>query len=118
MNCSYPAFTRGNQSSHSRNCPKYINIRELTPTAKTTPRVIHQNLRMNQEDRLPDELISLIHDSDTVFLGTSYVAPPEAAEDLPSHVGMNHRGGLPGFVRVRPSDGRTIVLPDFSGKPH
>jgi len=29
---------------------------------------------------------------------------------------MNHRGGLPGFVRVRPSDGRTVVLPDFSGK--
>lgn len=97
------------------NCPKYINIRELIPTTKTNPRVIHQNLRMNQEDRLPDELISLIHDSDTVFLGTSYVAPPEAAEDFPSHVGMNHRGGLPGFVRVRPSDGRTIVLPDFSG---
>ena len=73
---------------------------------------------MNQEDRLPDELISHILDSDMVFLGTSYVAPPEAAEDFPSHVGMNHRGGLPGFVRIRPSDGRTVVLPDFSGKPH
>lgn len=28
---------------------------------------------------------------------------------------MNARGGLPGFIRVRPSDGRTVVLPDYSG---
>jgi ferredoxin-NADP reductase len=28
---------------------------------------------------------------------------------------MNARGGLPGFLRVSPSDGRTIVLPDYSG---
>ncbi|KAL1863442.1 hypothetical protein Plec18170_000277 [Paecilomyces lecythidis] len=28
---------------------------------------------------------------------------------------MNARGGLPGFIRVRPSDGRTIVLPEYSG---
>lgn len=28
---------------------------------------------------------------------------------------MNARGGLPGFIRVSPSDGRTIVLPDYSG---
>ena len=79
------------------------------------PKVICQNLKLNQDDRLPDELISFIHESDTVFLGTSYVAPPESAKDFPSHLGMNHRGGLPGFIRVRPSDGRTVVLPDFSG---
>lgn len=82
---------------------------------KANPQVVHQNLRLNQDDRLPDELISFIHESDTVFLGTSYAAPPESAEDFPSHLGMNHRGGLPGFIRVRPSDGRTVVLPDFSG---
>lgn len=28
---------------------------------------------------------------------------------------MNARGGLPGFIRVSPCDGRTIVLPDYSG---
>lgn len=28
---------------------------------------------------------------------------------------MNSRGGLPGFVRVKPSDGKTIVIPDYSG---
>jgi hypothetical protein len=32
---------------------------------------------------------------------------------------MNQRGGLPGFIRVLPSDGRTLVLPDYSGpRPH
>lgn len=28
---------------------------------------------------------------------------------------MNARSGLPGFIRVRPSDGRTLVIPDYSG---
>lgn len=28
---------------------------------------------------------------------------------------MNARSGLPGFIRVSPTDGRTIVLPDYSG---
>ena len=98
-----------------RNCPKYINIRELIPTTKTNPQVVYQNLQLSQDDRLPDELISFIHENDTVFFGTTYAAPPESATDYPSHLGMNHRGGLPGFIRVRPSDGRTVVLPDFSG---
>ena len=102
---------------YSRNCPKYINIRELIPTVRTNPQVVYQNLCLSRGDRLPDELISFIHENDTVFLGTSYAAPSESAKDFPSHLGMNHRGGLPGFVRVRPSDGRTVVLPDFSGKP-
>ena len=60
----------------SRNCPKYINVRELSPIAKTNPHVVYQNLQLGQDDRLPDELISFIHENDTVFLGTSYVAPP------------------------------------------
>jgi ferredoxin-NADP reductase len=28
---------------------------------------------------------------------------------------MNARSGLPGFIRVSPSDGRTVVVPDYSG---
>ena len=34
---------------------------------------------------------------------------------FPPHAGMNARSGLPGFIRVSPSDGRTVVLPDYSG---
>jgi hypothetical protein len=67
-------------------------------------------------DELPEEVVNFIHDADTVFLGTSYEASLDKAKNFPSHVGMNHRGGLPGFVRVRPTDKRTVVLPDFSGQ--
>lgn len=62
-------------------------------------------------------MINFVHARDTVFLGTSYVPTPELALKFPSHVGMNHRGGLPGFVRLR-KDGRTLVLPDYSGAFH
>jgi hypothetical protein len=60
------------------------------------------------------EAIAFILESDTVWLGTTHAAAEEA-QLHPSHLGMNHRGGRPGFIRVKPSDGRTVVLPDFSG---
>jgi hypothetical protein len=44
-----------------------------------------------------------------------YKAEEEDRERFPSHVGMNHRCGKVGFARVRPSDGRTLVIPDYSG---
>jgi hypothetical protein len=65
-------------------------------------------------ERLSDDTIAFILESDTVWLGTTYAASEEA-QFHPSHLGMNHRGGRPGFIRVKPSDGRTVVLPDFSG---
>ena len=70
---------------------------------------------MSDSDRLPDEIIDFIHTSDTVFIGTSYHAKPEDALFFPSHVGQNQRGGRQGFVRAKRSDGRTVVLPDYSG---
>ncbi|KAK0187502.1 hypothetical protein F5146DRAFT_712417 [Armillaria mellea] len=66
-------------------------------------------------DKLPDSIISFIHSCDTTFFSTTYAATEDEASELPSHVGMNIRGGQPDFVRVRPSDKRTLVLPDFSG---
>jgi len=98
-----------------RNCPKYINLRDLVPHPTTSPNVTHQRLHLEPEDRLPDPLISFIHASDTVFFGTTYAAPSLEAPKFPSHLGMNQRGGRPGFVRVMPSDGRTVILPDYSG---
>ncbi|KAG5733076.1 Flavohemoprotein [Termitomyces sp. T112] len=97
------------------NCPKYITIRDLIPYSNTSPTITSQNLDFGPNDRLPDKAISLILESDTVFLGTTYAAPADEASHFPSHLGMNQRGGRKGFVRVLPSDGRTIVLPDFSG---
>jgi NAD(P)H-flavin reductase len=65
--------------------------------------------------RLPEEVIDFITAADTIFMGTIYEAKPTTAVRFPSHAGMNARGGLPGFVRVRPSDGRTVIIPDYSG---
>ncbi|KAG8686680.1 hypothetical protein FRC08_012369, partial [Ceratobasidium sp. 394] len=95
------------------NCPKYISIRTVAPSP-TAPELVYDYPSLSSDSRLPDEIIQFIHKCDTVFIGTSYVAKPDEAELYPSHLGTNHRGGRPGFVRVR-NDGRTIVLPDYSG---
>ncbi|KAF9458981.1 hypothetical protein BDZ94DRAFT_1269328 [Collybia nuda] len=73
-------------------------------------------MEMAPGERLPSYIIDYIQKADTSFLGTSYVAPLEIRDDYPSHVGTNHRGGRPGFVRVRPSDSRTLVLPNYNGE--
>ncbi|KAJ6786109.1 hypothetical protein PWT90_02465 [Aphanocladium album] len=97
------------------NCPKYINVRQFAPYPVTEPIVASQRTHMHAEERLPDEVIQFITQSDTVFVGSIYKSQIETAEEFPSHAGMNSRGGLPGFVRVKPSDGRTLVVPDYSG---
>lgn len=97
-----------------RNCPKYINVRELI-SHPTSPTISSQQLQLSPEDRLPKSVISFILESDTAFIGTTYDAPTDEAELYPSHLGMNHRGGRKGFIRVMPSDGRTVVIPDYSG---
>ncbi|KAJ7028575.1 hypothetical protein C8F04DRAFT_63101 [Mycena alexandri] len=97
------------------NCPKYINVRDLIPHPNTAPRIAYHQAQLSPDDRLPNEAISFITASDTVFLGTTYSAFTQDAIRFPSHAGMNQRGGRPGFIRVVPSDGRTVVLPDFSG---
>ncbi|KAJ6625412.1 hypothetical protein B0H10DRAFT_2161916 [Mycena sp. CBHHK59/15] len=97
------------------NCPKYINVRDLIPHPNTAPSVAYHRLHLSPGDRLPDEAISFITASDTVFFGTTYKAQVKDSMRFPSHLGMNQRGGRAGFIRVVPSDGRTVVIPDFSG---
>ncbi|VDC01305.1 unnamed protein product [Peniophora sp. CBMAI 1063] len=97
------------------NCPKYINIREFVPHPDTNPSVLHRVHHMDPDMRLPHSVIDFIHRSDQLFLATIYRAKDRDSLQFPSHAGLNHRGGLPGFVRVRPSDGRSIVIPDYSG---
>ncbi|KAJ3499588.1 hypothetical protein NLG97_g206 [Lecanicillium saksenae] len=97
------------------NCPKYINVRQFAPFPATGPIVASQSMHMQAQERLPDEVIKFFTSSDTVFVGSIYKSQINTAEEYPSHAGMNSRGGLPGFVRVKPSDGRTLVVPDYSG---
>lgn len=95
------------------NCPKYISIRSVAPSV-TAPQLTYDKPILARDDSLPDDVIDFIHKCDTIFIGTSYVASADQQEEYPSHAGVNHRGGKPGFVRVR-NDKRTIVLPDYSG---
>ncbi|KAL5343904.1 hypothetical protein BJX70DRAFT_352033 [Aspergillus crustosus] len=99
------------------NCPKYINVRQLDPYPHTNPRIAYQVPQMHATDQLPPDVLSIINKADTVFIAT--VSSPTIATStspaFPAHAGMNARGGLPGFIRVRPSDSRTIILPDYSG---
>ncbi|OJJ65810.1 hypothetical protein ASPBRDRAFT_189745 [Aspergillus brasiliensis CBS 101740] len=94
------------------NCPKYINVRQLDPYPWAKPYIAQQSLHMTSTERLPDGVIEMIKSADTVFVASIYRSD---STTFPSHAGMNSRGGLPGFIRVKPSDGRTIVLPDYSG---
>ncbi|KAF5333624.1 hypothetical protein D9611_002569 [Ephemerocybe angulata] len=97
------------------NCPKYIVLRAVEPHPKTHPTLVHDQTDMSPTDRLPSDVISFIHAADTVWLGSAYHPSSSDAKRFPSHLGINHRGGRAGWVRVKPSDGRTLVLPDYSG---
>ncbi|KAM0263890.1 hypothetical protein ACHAQJ_000925 [Trichoderma viride] len=97
------------------NCPKYINIRKLVGCTHTNPSIAYEKRDMAQFERLPKEVVDFITSADTVFIGSVYKSDPATAAKFPSHTGMNARGGLPGFMRVSPSDGRSVVLPDYSG---
>ncbi|KAF8909783.1 hypothetical protein CPB84DRAFT_1812978 [Gymnopilus junonius] len=97
------------------NCPKYITLRELEPHPSASSVVLEDRPHLSADERLSDEAIAFILAADTVFFGTTYAASQDQSSVYPSHVGMNHRGGRVGFTRVKPSDGRTVILPDFSG---
>ncbi|KAL4764810.1 putative oxidoreductase, FAD-binding [Aspergillus foveolatus] len=97
------------------NCPKYINTRHLIPHPKTNPAIIHQVAKMPGSSRLPIDVTDMIKSADTTFIASIYRSDPATTSRFPSHTGMNARSGLPGFIRVRPSDCRTVVLPDYSG---
>ncbi|KAL4899296.1 hypothetical protein BDW74DRAFT_189405 [Aspergillus multicolor] len=97
------------------NCPKYINTRILDPYPSTNPRLMHQTKHMPPTSRLPEEITNMITASDTIFIATLYKSTPSTASKFPSHAGMNARGGLSGFIRVSSLDGRTIIVPDYSG---
>ncbi|KAF8625934.1 hypothetical protein AX17_006660 [Amanita inopinata Kibby_2008] len=98
------------------NCPKYIPVRSIYPYPNASPKVAYNKPdNLTPEDRLPEEVISFVQSADIVFFGTMYAAESDEAEMFPSHLGMNYKAGRPGFARVLPSNGRTVVLPDYSG---
>lgn len=70
---------------------------------------------MTSQDRLPKEVVEFILEADTIFVASVYKPSAPDSDTYPPHAGMNARSGLPGFIRVSPSDNRTVVIPDYSG---
>lgn len=98
------------------NCPKYITARNTLPRTHAQPSVESEQLHLGVDEALPEAVIEFVHTCDTLFLSTSYQQSSTRRNDSPSHLGCNHRGGRPGFVRVQ--NARTLVIPDYSGNRH
>lgn len=82
------------------NCPRYIQVRrpDAAPSlVRSLPTVKHGTL-------LTKEYQDWISQADTFFIASAH---PESGADA------SHRGGKPGFVRVR--DARSLAWPDYNG---
>lgn len=90
------------------NCAKYILARPVrfTPAPAPAP-------ASGASDRLDDARAHLVARADTFFLASRHA---ESDGDPRHGIDVSHRGGRPGFVRVR--DGKQLVFPDFAGNFH
>jgi predicted pyridoxine 5'-phosphate oxidase superfamily flavin-nucleotide-binding protein len=85
------------------NCPKYIQKRRIVePDALATPSPGPGPVRLSPS--LDERQRAVVAAADTFFIGTWH---PGGGADA------SHRGGRPGFVRVR--DRRTLEFPDYPG---
>jgi predicted pyridoxine 5'-phosphate oxidase superfamily flavin-nucleotide-binding protein len=80
------------------NCPKYIQKRRLIGESAGGPGKSRRSSSLGARPR------ALVAGADTFFIATWH---PEGGADA------SHRGGRPGFVRVR--DDRTLEFPDYPG---
>lgn len=94
---------------------KFMTTRQLIPHESVSPTVVFQQLELKPSDRLPQEIIDFILSQDAIYFGTYYAAAKKDEKDFPSHLGFNIRSGFPGFARVRITDGRTVIFPDYPG---
>lgn len=102
---------------HLGNCPKYITVRDLAHEQRTAE-LVHDSCQ-NHTSALPDEAKAVVDQASTVFLATKHIGD-ETASGTKTDMGVNHRGGAPGFTRIyEETDGDRIttylVLPDHSG---
>lgn len=82
------------------NCPKYIHVRNWKPEVERA----RSGLNVQRSKSLLPDQIQLIESSNTFFIASHHV---EGGADA------SHRGGEPGFVRLKNHD--TLVFPDYSG---
>lgn len=86
------------------NCPRYIHVRKRVATSPLLAGKRTQSRTFNAAD------VDQIRQADMLFIASR---APELTEDRRAGVDVNHRGGLPGFVRVL--DDQTLIIPDYDG---
>lgn len=102
---------------HLGNCPKYITVRRLAHIRRRAE--LSFDSFDNCTSALPADAKAVVDRASTVFLATKHIAQSTAA-DTQTDMGVNHRGGAPGFTRIyeeNDADQVTtyLVLPDHSG---
>ncbi|KEJ88309.1 pyridoxamine 5'-phosphate oxidase family protein [Sulfitobacter donghicola] len=102
---------------HLGNCPKYITLRELA-YEKRSADLVYDSFETHTA-ALPNAAKAIVDQASTVFLATKHSAD-EASSGIKTDMGVNHRGGAPGFTRLyEETNGDEIttylVLPDHSG---
>lgn len=102
---------------HLGNCPKYITVRTLVPERREAE-LFHDSFD-TRISALPAEAKAVIDQASTVFLATKHGAKIDTS-GTQTDMGVNHRGGAPGFIRIyeeNHGDQVTtyLVLPDHSG---
>jgi uncharacterized protein len=90
------------------NCPQYIQARAFrTPVESATLASDAPSVVLGTS--LGDDAAAIVRRADTFFLASSSGQDAGGAD-------VSHRGGKPGFVRVRSEGGRSLlVIPDFVG---
>jgi predicted pyridoxine 5'-phosphate oxidase superfamily flavin-nucleotide-binding protein len=101
------------------NCPQYIQARAGEWTAAAPGLAPHATERLGA--RLEGEALAIVRRADTLFLASSSGPKHDDVGPAPRSAGadVSHRGGKPGFVRVRRGatggNASVLVLPDFTG---
>lgn len=102
---------------HLGNCPKYITVRSLAHIRRAAE--MSYDSFDTRASALPADAKAVVDRASTVFLATKHIAKDNAS-GTQTDMGVNHRGGAPGFTRIyEETDGSQIttylVLPDHSG---
>ncbi len=92
------------------NCPQYIHDRRWRQQPATGA-----PSRAHRYTRFEPSLRTLVEEADTFFIATGHRAEGESPT---FGMDVSHRGGEPGFVRVKDGDDRSLVFPDYAGNNH
>ncbi|KAI8612325.1 hypothetical protein BC830DRAFT_1244906 [Chytriomyces sp. MP71] len=92
------------------NCPKYITVRDLISVERSPETVVDEpsatSVIFSEEER------ALINRCSTIYIAAPHITGDNSTTD----VGVNHRGGPKGFVRVLREQGADVlIIPDYSG---